>query len=66
MNSRQRKHLKTLQRRRSRLAEILDDYRADGDSEPTRREMAALDFAITIISNADREPEMLTDLERME
>lgn len=57
MNVRERhaSHLNTLVRRRDRLSERLDEYRPDGNPEPTLREMRATAWAIKIIEELDRQ-----------
>lgn len=53
MNAKQRKNLQNLQRRRDRLVERVSEYRKDGNPEPARRELSALNYAIRVIENCE-------------
>lgn len=52
MNSAQRKHVSTLERRRDKLAALLGDWKG-GDRTAASRELAALRWAIQVVRNAD-------------
>ena len=54
MISKHKKHYETLKRRRDRLHERLSEDFV-GNSEPTKREMAALSWAISIVEALDRQ-----------
>lgn len=53
MNAKQKKHMQNLLRRRARLVERITGYRHDGNPEPARRELSALNYAIRVIENCD-------------
>ena len=53
MNARQRKHYDSLLRRRDRLVQRLGENYI-GNPEATRRELAAVRFALRVIEGCDR------------